>query len=183
MSKKFGPVVETMQVYHTTSGTNLPKWVKENVKERGYCDSMQSLVLWIGQDDIDEAFACVAAGDGARCVMAQAAKRIGAEAAYFYRTTAYVMFPGDGPILRYETGKSIYNNIIKPFDDKNRDKVISGLYTLMPPKHRRIASERKRHHDREHPRGDGSGKRNPVVAARHTDRLVLAALADGDSTW
>jgi hypothetical protein len=164
--------IEVANVHYEQPGANLPKWVREAAASRGYGDSTQPLSLFIQDDDIAEAFACAAQGNGAACVMAQAGKRIGARAVYFYRTTAWVDF-GKGPIVRFFTSKAIYNNVIAPFDKGDRQSIAPGIYHLTPPtKGRRIGCDR----GRKKPGRDGAktGERSIVA---HTERVVMAAAA------
>lgn len=131
MKKKVNGL-EVDNITHKNPGNSLPKFVKDAAVERGYGDARQSLSLFVTEADVSEAFACAAQGNGAACVMAQAGTRIGAKAVYFYRTTAWVDF-GSGPIVRFQTSKSIYNNVIAPFDEGKRDSVLPGIYHLTPP--------------------------------------------------
>lgn len=157
-------------------GNNLPRWVREAAVSRGYGDSRQPLSLFIQDDDIAEAFACVAQGNGAACVMAQAGKRIGARSVYFYRTTAWVDF-GVGPIVRFECSKQIYQNVIAPFDRGDRDAIAPGIYHLTPPRpsqglsHKRKMAAKQPHHHA--PGGRNEDGSRSVVA--HTERVVMAA--------
>lgn len=153
---------------------NLPRFVREAAEERGYGDATQTLSLYIHEGDISEAFACAAQGNGSSCVMAQAGKRIGAKAVYFYRTMARVDF-GEGPIVRFQTSNSIYNNVIAPFDKGDRGSVRPGIYHLTPPKpSKQLNRERERSHDRRGRRSDGS---RSAVAQAHTERVVMASRA------
>ena len=152
----------------------LPKFLREAAESRGYGDATQTLSLYIHEGDIGEAFACAAQGNGSSCVMAQAGKRIGAKAVYFYRTTAWVDF-GAGPVVRYQTSRSIYANVIAPFDKGDRDDVTPGIYHLTPPTPgRSLGKDRNRKRDRRGKNPDGS--RTPIAHA-HTERVVMAARA------
>lgn len=151
----------------------LPLFVREAAEKRGYGDAMQTLSLYVTEADIDEAFACAAHGNGSSCVMAQAGKRIGAKSVYFYRTMAWVDF-GVGPIVRFQTSRSIYNNVIAPFDKGDQESVQPGLYHLTPPtKSRKLGIDR------------GGKKRRPsnndgsrsIVSQAHTERVVMASRA------
>ena len=154
---------------------NLPRFLREAARERGYGDATQALSLFIQESDIGEAFDCVAQGDGSMCVMAQAGKRIGAKAVYFYRTTAWIDF-GVGPIVRFQTSRAIYSNVIEPFDKGNRDDVEPGIYHLTPPVgSRSLGKDRNRKRDRRGKNPDGS--RTPVAHA-HVERVVMAAHVD-----
>lgn len=154
-------------------GNNLPKFVREAAEKRGYGDATQTLSLFIQDGDVAEAFACAGQGNGSACVMAQAGTRIGAKAVYFYRTTAWVDF-GDGPIVRFQTSKAIYSNVIAPFDDGDRDRVLTGIYHLTPFAPSK-SLKRQRALDRKKAatgaRNDGS--RSLVQA--HTERVVMAS--------
>lgn len=164
----------------TTSkvGGGLPKFVREAAESRGYGDATQPLSLYIHAGDIAEAFDCAAQGDGSMCVMAQAGKRIGARSVYFYRTTAWVDF-GEGPIVRFQTSRAIYNNVIAPFDEGDRDAIQPGIYHLTPPmKCKQLGvdrtggkPERRKSSDR-----NLDGSRAPVAHA-HTERVVMASRA------
>ena len=166
------------EITHKEPGNGLPKWVREAATERGYCDAEDPLSLFVNERDIKEAFSCAAQGNGAKCVMAQAGQRLGAESVYFYRSTAWVDFGGDFPILRFKTTKSIYNNIIDPFDRGDRDAVIAGIYPLTPPtgshKLERRREYNKNRTGRSHNRRDGDEQRRPVA---HTERVVMASRA------
>lgn len=154
-------------------GNNLPKFVREAAEVRGYGDATQTLSLFIQDGDVDEAFACAAQGNGSACVMAQAGTRIGAKAVYFYRTTAWVDF-GDGPIVRFQTSKAIYSNVIAPFDDGDRDHVLPGIYHLTPFTPSRTLKGRRavvRKKPASGTRNDGS--RSMIQA--HTERVVMAS--------
>jgi hypothetical protein len=167
MKKVHGIKVD--EITYKEPGNGLPKWIKEAASTRGYGDSLDSITLYVTEADITEAFACAAQGNGSKCVMAQAGRRLGAQAVYFYRTTAWVDF-GSGPILRFETSKSIYKNVIEPFDRGDLDSVVSGLYPLIAP--RKSASlKHRREYEKTERKSTGSKPR--VVA--HTDRVVLAS--------
>lgn len=155
---------------------NLPRFVREAAAERGYGDATQPLSLYIHEGDIGEAFDCAAQGDGSMCVMAQAGKRIGAKSVYFYRTMAWVDF-GTGPIVRFQTSRAIYNNVIDPFDKGNREDVQPGIYHLTPPSPgKALGKDRNRKRDRRGKNLDGS--RTPVAHA-HTERVVMASRVPG----
>lgn len=167
--------VKVDQIIHKQPQNGLPKWIKDAAEERGYGDALQPISLYVTEDDINAAFDCAAQGDGTKCVMAQAGQRLGAQSVYFYRTTAWIDF-GVGPILRFKTSQTIYNNVIKPFDKGNREAVTGGVYPLTPPSN--SASLKRR---REYDKGSGS-KKNPAgnrkkKAIVHTERVVMAAQA------
>lgn len=166
--------IEVANLHHDKPGASLPRWVREAAQTRGYGDSAQPLSLYINPDDIDEAFACAAQGNGSACVMAQAGRRIGAKSVYFYRTTAWVDF-GIGPIVRFKTSQQIYSGVIEPFDRNDRQAIVPGIYHLMPPtKGERIGCDRgRRKKDRKG--GPNPVHKRPVVA--HTERVVMAAAA------
>lgn len=157
----------------------LPKFVRQAAGERGYGDATQALSLFVNEQDIEEAFSCAAQGNGSSCVMAQAGTRLGAKAVYFFRTTVWVDF-GDGPIVRFNTSKSIYNNVIDPFDKGNRDRVRPGIYHLTPPSaSRSLAACREREEQRratgdKNPPGKKTGSKLPRVQS-HTERVVMAS--------
>jgi hypothetical protein len=166
--------IEVSNLTKTRVRNSLPRFVREAAEERGYGDATQPLSLYVHEGDIGEAFACAAQGDGSSCVMAQAGKRIGAKSVYFYRTMAWVDF-GTGPIVRFQTSRSIYNNVIEPFDKGNRDDVIPGIYHLTPPTPaRRLGRDRNRTRGRRGQNLDGS---RSSVAHAHTERVVMAAHA------
>lgn len=152
-------------------GNGLPKWVKDVAATRGYGDALEPISLYVTDDDVNSAFDCAAHGDGAKCVMAQAGQRLGAKSVYFYRTTAWVDF-GVGPILRFTTSKSIYDNIINPFDKGDREAIVPGLYPLTPPCGSQSLLRRREYEKTGRTR---SGDKKRVV--RHTDRVVMAAQA------
>jgi hypothetical protein len=153
---------------------NLPRFVREAAAQRGYGDATQTLSLYIHEGDIGEAFACAAQGNGSACVMAQAGMRIGARAVYFYRTTAWIDF-GVGPIVRFQTSRAIYNNVIAPFDRGDRDDVQPGIYHLTPPTPgNRLGKDRRRERGRTGTNLDGS---RTSVAHAHTERVVMASRA------
>jgi len=154
---------------HKEPGNGLPKWIKEAAATRGYGDALEPISLFVTDDDINAAFDCIAHGDGAHCVMAQAGTRLGAKAVYFYRTTAWVDF-GTGPIVRFLTSKTIYKNVIVPFDKGDREAVIGGVYPLTPPDHSKSLKRRRQYAktDRKNPQ-----RKRKVIS--HTDRVVMAA--------
>lgn len=178
MSRKTKTKVNGLEVENITykePRNNLPKFVRTAAGERGYGDATQALSLFIQDGDVSEAFSCVAQGNGSACVMAQAGKRIGAKAVYFYRTTAWVDF-GSGPIVRFQTSKAIYNNVIAPFDDGDRDRVKTGIYHLTPPTTSRSLAGR-REGNKKHPKlttGKKDGTRSPRIQA-HTERVVMSS--------
>lgn len=167
--------LEVENITYKNPGNNLPKFVREAAETRGYGDSMQTLSLFVQQDDVSEAFACAAQGNGASCVMAQAGTRIGAKAVYFYRTTAWIDF-GEGPIVRFATSKAIYTNVIAPFDDGDRDRVKPGIYHLTPfTASTSLAGGRVRNANRANPAGKRKdGSRSSIIQA-HTERVVMAS--------
>lgn len=163
--------LEVINLTKTRVRNGLPRFVREAAEERGYGDATQPLSLYIHEGDIGEAFACAAQGDGSRCVMAQAGKRIGAKAVYFFRGKAWVDF-GEGPIVRFQTSRAIYSNVIEPFDKGDRDGVRPGIYHLIPPsKSRQLGVDRA--DGRKRPRGKSDGSRAVVHA--HTERVVMAS--------
>lgn len=170
--------LEVDNITYRDPRNSLPKFVREAAAERGYGDATQTLSLFIMDDDVREAFACAAQGNGSACVMAQAGKRIGAESVYFYRTTAWVDF-GSGPIVRFHVSKSIYDNVIAPFDEGDRDRVLPGIYPLTPFAHGRglaVRREREKGYrpDRRGRNTEMDGSRAPRVQA-HTERVVMAS--------
>lgn len=169
--------LEVDNITHKEPGNNLPKFVREAAETRGYGDATQTLSLYVQNDDINEAFTCAAQGNGASCVMAQAGTRIGAKAVYFYRTTAWVDF-GEGPIVRFKTTKSIYDNVISPFDKGDRKSVLPGIYHLTPPAKSTSLAGRREYEQRTarfHPEGKSAdGSRSAVIRA-HTERVVMAS--------
>ena len=170
-----------LDVANLTTGkvpVNLPRFVREAAADRGYGDATQTLSLYIHEGDIKEAFDCAAQGDGSMCVMAQAGKRIGAKAVYFYRTMAWIDF-GRGPIVRFQTSRTIYNNVIEPFDKGDRDAVQPGIYHLTPPvSSKGLGKDRQRARNRRGTNRDGS--RTPVAHA-HMERVVMATRASTDN--
>lgn len=165
--------LEVQNITFKEPGNNLPKFVREAAETRGYGDATQTLSLYVQHDDINEAFACAAQGNGSSCVMAQAGKRIGAKAVYFYRTTAWVDF-GEGPIIRFKTSKSIYTNVISPFDDGDRSRVRSGIYHLTPfSASTSLAGMRGKPKSKRPKTGANDGSRSAVIQA-HTERVVMA---------
>lgn len=161
---------------------SLPKFVREAAAERGYGDSTQTLSLFVQENDVEEAFACAAQGNGSSCVMAQAGTRIGAKSVYFFRTTAWIDF-GYGPIVRFQTSKSIYDNVIAPFDKGEREHVKPGIYHLTPPDAsnkldvKREAQKKRDEANRNagKKKTRGSGQSSPVVIQSHTERVVMAS--------
>jgi hypothetical protein len=162
--------IKVGEITHKEPGNGLPRWVKEKAAIRGYGDALDLLSLYVTDDDINAACDAAAHGNGAKCVMAQAGRRLGAESVYFYRTTAWVDF-GSGPILRFITPKAIYRNIIEPFDRGDKEAIVSGIYPLTPATKSRSLrrrreyekTERKRHH------------KQRVHVVSHTERVVMAA--------
>lgn len=154
---------------------NFPGWIREAAESRGYGDAIEPLSLFVHENDIDEAFACAAQGNGSRCVMAQAGRRLGAEAVYFYRTTAYVDF-GSGPVVRFRPSRSIYANVIAPFDRGSREEVQSGVYHLMPPSPSEALGARDYRKERAEKRDGTKTGRNSLVHL-HTERVVMASRA------
>lgn len=161
---------------------SLPKFVKNAAAERGYGDATQTLSLFVQESDVEEAFACAAQGNGSACVMAQAGTRIGAKSVYFFRTSAWIDF-GYGPIVRFETSKSIYDNVIAPFDKGEREQVKPGIYHLTPPTASNslpAKREAQKKRDRANAaagkkKAQGTGQSNPVVIQSHTERVVMAS--------
>lgn len=166
--------LEVENITYKNPGNNLPKFVRKAAETRGYGDATQTLSLFVQETDIGEAFSCAAQGNGSACVMAQAGTRIGAKAVYFYRTTAWIDF-GHGPIVRFKTSKSIYDNVIAPFDKGNRSEVLPGIYHLTPPVPSKTLSG-MRNRERSPHRGNhlANGSRSSVIQA-HTERVVMAA--------
>lgn len=167
--------LEVENITYKNPGNNLPKFVREAAEVRGYGDATQTLSLFVQDGDISEAFSCAAQGNGSACVMAQAGMRIGAKAVYFYRTTAWIDF-GHGPIVRFKTSKSIYDNVIAPFDKGNRDSVLPGIYHLTPfTPGMSLAALRTKDRTQQRDGNRGSnGSRSSVIQA-HTERVVMAA--------
>lgn len=168
--------LEVANITYKSPGNNLPKFVREAAETRGYGDTTQTLSLFIQDDDVSEAFACAAQGNGSACVMAQAGTRIGAKAVYFYRTTAWIDF-GHGPIVRFKTTKQIYDNVIVPFDEGDRSRVLPGIYHLTPHTTSMTLGGmrgRKKSKRPDVPTSDGS--RSSIIQA-HTERVVMAARA------
>jgi hypothetical protein len=162
------------EVTRKRPSNGLPPFVKEIAVKRGYADSKEPLSLYVTEDDIDQAYAGAGRGNGTKCVMAQAGKRLGAKNIYFYRTTAWIDF-GSGPILRFSIANSIQRNIIDPFDNGKRKEIIPGLYPLMAPRPSNSLRERRKV-AKKHSRKTSSSNPKKVVLA-HTDRVVLAATA------
>lgn len=154
----------------------LPKWIRAEAASRGYGDAAEPLSVIVKEADVTEAFACLAQGNGSACVMAQAAKRIGAENVYFFRRTAWVDF-GTGPFVRYNTTGAIYRNVIEPFDRGEQSEIVPGIYHLKPSGPGHSLSGRKKINAR---RTDRTGESNRSTGERkikaHTERVVAAAL-------
>lgn len=166
--------LEVDNITYKEPGNNLPKFVREAAEQRGYGDATQTLSLFVQHDDVNEAFACAAQGNGSACVMAQAGKRIGAKAVYFYRTTAWIDF-GEGPIVRFKTTKAVYDNVIAPFDQGDRSRVRPGIYHLTPfTPSTTLAGMRSRPKSKRPKTGANDGSRSAVIQA-HTERVVMAA--------
>lgn len=155
---------------------SLPNPVREAAATRGYGDSAQTLSLFVNNTDVNEAFACAAQGNGAACIMANAGQRLGAKAVYFYRTTAWIDF-GEGPIVRFETGKSVYANVIEPFDAGDRERVKPGLYHLTPPRpSQTLPAKRAVQARKDQARREGARPlRRVEIGQQHTERVVMAA--------
>lgn len=165
--------IKVGQITKKEPGNGLPKWVKEAAAARGYGDALDPISLFVTESDIEQAFECAAQGNGAKCVMAQAGQRLGAQSVYFYRTTAWVDF-GIGPILRFATSQSIYNNVIDPFDRGDKDAIVAGLYPLTPPTTSKSLN-RRREYEKTDRKNRNPNPRKTVVA--HTDRVVMASRA------
>lgn len=171
--------LEVDNITYKNPGNSLPKFVKEAAESRGYGDATQTLSLFVNAADVAEAFTCAAQGNGSACVMAQAGTRIGAKAVYFYRTTAWIDF-GEGPIVRYQTSKAIYENVIAPFDEGDRDRVKPGIYHLTPFTKSVNLAGRRRYAEQQAARGykkpqrAGDGSRSRLIQS-HTERVVMAA--------
>lgn len=170
--------LEVENITYKNPGNNLPRFVREAAAERGYGDATQTLSLFVKDDDVTEAFACAAQGNGSACVMAQAGTRIGAEAVYFYRTTAWIDF-GVGPIVRFKTTKQIYDNVIAPFDDGDRDRVKPGIYHLTPPSSSGSLAGKRSYgetYEVKSPKvkSKQDGTRSSVIQS-HTERVVMAS--------
>lgn len=158
-------------------GNSLPKWIRAAAETRGYGDSKKPLSLFITEGDISEAFACASQGNGSACVMAQAGTRIGAKSVYFYRTTAWVDF-GDGPIVRFQTSRQIYGNVIEPFDRGEREAIAPGIYHLTPPTNSRgLKARRKKNRTRTQTKRTGGTEQAGRKSVAHTERVVMAASA------
>lgn len=170
MNKVHGIKVD--EITYKEPGNGLPKWIKEAAVTRGYGDALEGITLFVTENDITAAFDCAAQGNGSKCVMAQAGKRLGAEAVYFYRTTVWIDF-GTGPILRLIAPKSVYKNVIEPFDRGDRDAIEAGLYPLTPP-HNSRSLKRRREYEKTERKNNKPSKRKVVA---HTERVVLAAQA------
>lgn len=168
--------LDVTDITYKEPGNNLPKWVREAAETRGYGDSMQPLSLYITEADIDEAFACAAQGNGSACVMAQAGQRIGAESAYFYRTSAWIDF-GTGPIVRFQTSKSIYENVIAPFDRGDRDAIAPGIYHLMPPLPGKGLAHLRLKNAKRPSVSPGRGQDGSRSVISHMERVVMASQA------
>lgn len=167
--------LKVANITYKNPGNSLPRFVKEAAEERGYGDATQPLSLYVTEGDVDEAFACAAQGNGSSCVMAQAGTRLGAKAVYFYRTTAWMDF-GTGPIVRFETSKSIYDNVIAPFDEGDRDRVMPGIYHLTPPRpSSTIPVKRANQAKHNHPAGKKQDGSKSLVMRAHTERVVMGA--------
>lgn len=178
-AKISGLGIEVDNITYKEPGNNLPKFVREAAAERGYGDATQPLSLFVNADDVAEAFSCAAQGNGSACVMAQAGTRIGAKSVYFYRTTAWVDF-GDGPIVRYQTSRAIYNNVIAPFDEGDRDRVKPGIYHLTPfSASMNLAGRRAKHEKQKASGGKPTPSPDRAVINRgvqsHTERVVMAS--------
>ena len=166
--------LDVENITYKEPGNNLPKFVREAAETRGYGDATQTLSLFIQNEDVNEAFSCAAQGNGSACVMAQAGKRIGAKAVYFYRTTAWVDF-GAGPIVRFKTTKAIYENVIAPFDDGDRSRVQTGIYHLTPfSPSTSLAGMRSKPKSNRPAGRTNDGSRSAVIQA-HTERVVMAS--------
>ena len=177
------PTVHGLQVSDITyaqPGNSLPAEVRQAAAERGYGDAQQPISLYITVADIEAAFECAAHGNGKDCVMAQAGRRLGVDHVYFYRHTAWLDF-GDGPIIRYSVGGSIYVNVIEPFDRGERDSVLPGVYHLVPPTpSKRLSAIREQTAKRGKRPRVGTGEALPVRHhAQHSERVVMAARSDG----
>jgi len=161
--------IKVGKVTRREPGNGLPPWVRQRAATRGYADALEPLSLYVNEKDVRNAYDCVAQGNGAKCVMAQAGRRLGAEAVYFYRTTAWIDF-GEGPIVRFQTTKSIYNNIIEPFDRGDFEAIAVGHYPLTPPApSKTLEAERAR--SAKTGKRINSGERKIVS---HTERVVMA---------
>jgi hypothetical protein len=166
--------IRVNKIRHEEPGATLPRWVREAAIQRGYGDALEPLSLFVTEKDINAAFACRGQGNGSKCVMAQAGTRLGAEHVWFYRTTAWVDF-GAGPILRFKIPKIVYDNIITPFDDGDRNSVLAGMYPLLPPSGSQTLTRRREYDRNERPRerGQGNGSIKRHVSA-HNERVILA---------
>ena len=172
-------------VYYSDPSNGLPDWVRVKMQDRGLTDSKDSLTLIVKEEDVVEAITCQGEGDGDSCVMAQAAKRLGAQDIYFYRTTAYVDF-GIGPLRRYKVPAGIKNKIIKPFDENEYGKIEPGVYNIEPHTRsntmegKREAARRRKVRDDKVAKAGGpkeppaaSKRKTPV--ARNMSRVVNAS--------
>jgi len=172
-------------VFYSDPGNGLPDWVRTVMQTRGLTDSEEALTLIVQEDDVVKAITCAGEGDGDSCVMAQAAKRLGAKNIYFYRSTAYVDF-GIGPVRRYAVTSEIKNSVIKPFDANEYGQIEPGSYNLEPPEKwltmegKRETAKRRRARDAKVAKEGGpkepsaaSKRKNPV--ARNMSRVVNAS--------
>lgn len=163
--------IEVQGITYGDPGNNLPHFVRDAARVRGYGDSKGPWSMYVHPDDIDRAFQEKAHGNGAACVMAQAGTRLGAQMIYFYRTSAWVDF-GSGPIVRYLIPKATYRNVIDPFDRNERTGVLAGMYPLLAPngettlKARRLYNQKRK-----------TGKSRGIlkkVRRQHSERVILA---------
>src|SRR5690606_26343980 len=98
---------------------------------------------------------------------------IGAKAVYFFRKFAWIDF-GYGPIVRFSTSKAIYNNVIAPFDEGDRENVLPGIYHLTPPTASNTLAARRVYTARQAVKSKKRGRdgsKSPVMQA-HTERVV-----------
>lgn len=165
--------LDVENISYKNPGNNLPRFVREAAAARGYGDATQTLSLFVQDTDISEAFSCAAQGNGSACVMAQAGTRIGAKAVYFYRTSAWIDF-GHGPIVRFKTSKSIYNNVIAPFDKGDRESVLPGIYHLTPFTPSMTLSGMRSRGKSKIPGSGDDGSKSSVIQV-HMERVVMAS--------
>lgn len=156
----------------TLPRNTLPTWIREGARIRGYGDGVLMFPTLITLDDRDVAWDLQAHGDGDACVVAQSAKRWGVINAYMYRTTAWIDFDGVGPIVRYMVSARLRENVINPFDDRQFDLIVPGMYELLAPTRtkdlsaatRAVQRERQRRRRAENPDPGKHGIKTRPVA-------------------
>jgi len=93
-------------------------------------DATDPITINIRQHHIDDAVA----GKGDKCVAARCIRHtLEACSVYIYRSKAYIALDQTGPALRYQLPSKMVRDVIVHLDNSEPQKIVPGIYTLMPP--------------------------------------------------